>query len=78
MAYLQNLWRFIVNAFHVFGEASRGRYNPSSKEVKEYKEELLRRDMSEMSDAVNMASDRASIEKDVRRSWQKLISSCNG
>ncbi|DBA55854.1 MAG: hypothetical protein ACTTH9_00735 [Porphyromonas gingivalis] len=78
MAYLKNLWRFIVNGFRVFGEASRGQYNTPIKEVEEYKQEFLQRDVSELSDAANMASDRASIERDVRISWHKLTSSCDG
>lgn len=72
MAYLKNLWRFIVNGFRVFGEASRGRYSISTKEVETYKREILDRDTSGRHDAVKIAKDLSSSQEDLSASKKNL------
>lgn len=71
MAYLKNLWRFIVNGFRVFGEASRGQYNTPIKEVEEYKQEIFGRG------AAGMAKDSSASQEDLSDSRKSLEERCN-
>ena len=72
MCVIKELSRFIKKGTSTFRDASKGRYHKESKEIIELKEEMFGKESRRSDDRQNVLKDRKAIEKDVRKSFDKL------
>lgn len=72
MCVIKQFSRFIKKGTTTFRDASGGRYHEKSKEILELKKEMFGKESRCSGDRQNVLKDRKAIEKDVRKSFDKL------
>lgn len=72
MCVIKELSRFLKRGATTFHDASRGRYHEESEEILELRKEIFGKESRRSDDRQNVLKDRKAIEKDVRKSFDKL------
>lgn len=74
MCIVKELVRFLENGSKVLRDASSGKYQKESEDITRLRQELFDTN-SNQSDRQKLKQDRNAIEKDVRKTWEKLKTS---
>ncbi|OAV70075.1 hypothetical protein Barb6XT_00111 [Bacteroidales bacterium Barb6XT] len=69
---LKEIGTFLKNGFSVFRSASQGEYSGDSEAIREIRNEIMQTERSFADDKKNLRQDRSNIERDMRKSFNKI------
>ena len=73
MRKIKRLFSFVINGQKIYYKASRGEYECKSDALRKIETDMFSRDSSFRADRMNLYSDRKMIERDVRKSFERIV-----